>query len=172
MTRTRIVMFPLLLVVLGLLSLQPAQAGAAPAQSDGTLLKWRGKARTVHLPTTPEMIPGAPRSFRTFAKEQLREAWVHDFDHKPACKQAPTIMVKSLRTDGFALGDVGEYAQPGCPAGGGYVAFWAIRHGAWKEVIATQDVVECGRLEQLGFPSALGVHECWDGHHVVPYSHA
>ena len=31
----------------------------------------------------------------------------------------------------------------------------------------------CGtRLEQVGFPSELGVHRCYDGHDVVPYSHA
>ena len=31
----------------------------------------------------------------------------------------------------------------------------------------------CDRLEQIGFSAAAsGVHKCYDGHDVVPYSHA
>jgi hypothetical protein len=162
-------------LTLSLLSLVLAVSGAVSASAapaaDATLLKWRGHERTVRLPIGPEMIPGAPRSFRKFARQQLRESWIQDLDHKPACKSAPTMTVRSLRTDGFALGDFGTYPRPGCATGGGYVAFWAIRHGQWKQVIGTQDVVSCGRLEKLGFPSELGVHECYDGQDVVPYSH-
>ena len=118
------------------------------------------------------MIPGAPRSFRKFARQELRRSWIEDLDHKPACKLAPTMTVRSLRTDGFALGGFGTYPQPGCQTGGGYAAFWAIRHGQWKLVIGTQDFPTCDRLEQVGFPSELGVHDCYDGHDVVPYNHA
>jgi hypothetical protein len=147
-------------------------ATAAPADRDGTLIKWHGKERTVQLPVGSEAIPGAPSSFRRFARAELRESWVQELDHQPACKRAPTMTVRSLRTDGFAFGSFGTYPQPGCATGGGYVAFWAVRHGEWREVIGTQDVVECARLEKLGFPSELGVHECYDGNDVVPYTHA
>jgi hypothetical protein len=150
----------------------PAFSTMAPEDSAGTVVKWRGAERTVHLPVGPEMIPGASRSFRTFARQQLRESWVRDLDHKPACKSAPTMTVRSLRTDGFALGSFGTYPRPGCPTGGGYVAFWAIRQGQWKLVLGTQDFPDCDRLEQVGFPSELGVHDCYDGHDVVPYHHA
>ena len=118
------------------------------------------------------MIPGSPHSFRQFARQELRTSWDEELDHVPACKQAPTMTVRSLRTDGFAFGTFGTYPQPGCPTGGGYVAYWAIRHGQWKEVIGTQDTPFCDRLEKFGFPSDLGIHECYDGHDVVPYSHA
>ena len=100
-------------------------------------------------------------------------SWIEDLDHKPACKQAPTMTVRSLRTDGFAFGTFGTYPQPGSqPRVAGTSPYWAIRHGHWKEVLETPDAPFCDRLEQIGFPSALGVHKCYDGHDVVPYSHA
>jgi hypothetical protein len=174
MTSSRIAVLSLLLAALAGFAMPLGSASAAPASAEraGTLLKWRGHERKVTLPVDRTMMPGAPRSFRTFARGELREMWIKYLDHKPACKTSPTFFVRALRTDGFALGGVGTYPQPGCPTGGGYEAFWAIRHGEWKEVIGTQDVVECDRLEKLGFPSELGVHECYDGHDVVPYSHA
>jgi hypothetical protein len=147
-------------------------ATAATADRDGTVITWHGKERTAQLPVGPEAIPGAPHSFRVFARQQLRESWIKDLDHKPACKTAPTMIVRSLRTDGFALGDFGTYPQPGCQTGGGYAAFWAVRHGEWKLVLGTQDVPTCDRLEKLEFPSELGVHQCYDGQDVVPYTHA
>lgn len=163
---------PLVAAALAASSAAPAHATAAPADRDGTLIKWHGAERTVHLPVGPEMIPGAPHSFRKFARQELRDSWNQDLNHDPACKQAPTMTVRSLRTDGFAFGFFGTYPQPGCPTGGGYVAYWAVRNGKWKEVIATQDLPFCDRLEKVGFPSDLGVHKCYDGHDVVPYSHA
>jgi hypothetical protein len=149
-----------------------AVAATPPAERDGTVIKWHGKERTAQLPVGPEMIPGAPRSFRQFARQELRRSWIEDLDHRPACRLAPTMTVRSLRTDGFALGGFGTYPQPGCETGGGYAAFWAIRHGQWKQVIATQDFPGCARLEQVGFPSELGVPDCYDGHDIVPYNHA
>jgi len=149
-----------------------APATSAPADRDGTLLKWHGKERTAQLPVGAEAIPGAPHSFRTFAREELRDSWIHDLGHRPACKEAPTMSVRSLRTDGFAFGTSGTYPQPGCATGGGYVAYWAIRHGEWKEVIGTQDIPFCDKLEKFGFPSELGIHQCFDGQDVVSYTHA
>ena len=175
MNITRTLSLPLLAAALvaSLASLgSPAFATTTSADRDGTLIKWHGTERTAQLPVGPEMIPGAPRSFRQFARQELRTSWIEDLDHKPACKQAPTMTVRSLRTDGFAFGTFGTYPQPGCATGGGYVAYWAIRHGQWKEVLGTQDIPFCDRLEQIGFPSELGVHKCYDGHDVVPYSHA
>jgi hypothetical protein len=172
MNLSRTFILPLVTAAVAASLASPTFATTAPADRDGTLIKWHGEERTVQLTTGPEAIPGAPRSFRKFARQQLRESWVRDLGHKPACKSAPTMTVRSLRTDGFALGSFGTYPQPGCQTGGGYAAFWAIRHGQWKLVIGTQDFATCDRLEQVGFPSELGVHDCYDGHDVVPYSHA
>jgi hypothetical protein len=149
-----------------------APAVASPAaQRAGTLITYHGIAAKATLPLRPNRLPDAPKEFRTFVKGQLHELW-DDLGHTPGCKTSPLITVQALRTDGFALGDVNTRRRRHCNTGGGYVAFWAIRHGEWKEVIGTQDVVACNRLEKFGIPSEIGVHECWDGHHVVPYSHA
>ena len=148
-----------------------APASAAPTDRDGTLIKWHGQERTAQLPVGPEAIPGAPGSFRKFVRAELRESWINDLGHRPACKKAPTMTVRSLRTDGFAFGTFGTYPQPGCATGGGYVAYWAVRHGEWKEVIGTQDIPFCGKLEKFGFPSELGIHKCYDGQDVVTYQH-
>jgi hypothetical protein len=172
MTISRVLVLPAVVLALAVPLAAPASAAPAPRAREVTLLKWHGQDQKVTLPVDQSMIPGAPRSFRTFARAALREVWIKDLDKKPACKTAPTFYVRALRTDGFALGGAGTYPRPGCATGGGYEAFWAIRHGEWKEVIGTQDVVGCARLEKVGFPSELGVHECYDGHDVVPYTHA
>ena len=172
MNITRTLSLPLISAAIAASLAAPAFATATPPDRDSTLIKWHGAERTVHLPVGSEMIPGAPHSFRQFARQELRKSWIQELDHKPACKAAPTMTVRSLRTDGFAFGTFGTYPQPGCATGGGYVAYWAVRHGEWKEVLGTQDLPFCDRLEQVGFPSELGVHKCYDGHDVVPYSHA
>jgi hypothetical protein len=149
----------------------PAGATPPPASRTGTLIKYHGTEAKATLPLRPNRLPGAPKEFRTFVKGQLHDMW-DDLGHTPGCKTSPLITVNAVRTDGFALGDVNTRPRRHCRTGGGYVAFWAVRHGEWKEVIGTQDVVACNRLEKLGFPSELGVDECWDGHDVVPYTHA
>jgi hypothetical protein len=167
---SRIFVLPLLLLTLAV-PLSAASAAAPAAHRDGTVIKYRGQERNARLPLTSEMIPGAPHSFRVFVRQELVQAW-DGLGHTPACKKSPLVYVRALRTDGFALGDVGTYPRPGCQTGGGYAAFWAVRHGEWKQVIGTQDVPTCDRLQQLGFPSELGVHQCYDGQDVVEYTHA
>ena len=151
----------------------PPLPGPASA-AGGTVLTYRPAQGVVTLLTVGDKehkLPGAPAAFRRFAKDRLRSDWQQTLDGRPACKGSPHLTVRALRTDGFALGDFSERPVPGCQAGGGYVAFWAVRHGQWKEVIGTQDVPTCRRLEKLGFPSELGVDECYDGTDVVPYEH-
>jgi hypothetical protein len=172
MSISRSVSLPLVSAAIAASLAPSAVAATSPADRDGTLLKWHGKERTVQLPAGPEAIPGAPRAFRQFARQQLRKSWVEDLGHRPACKKAPTMTVNSLRTDGFAMGGFGTYPQPGCATGGGYAAYWAIRNGEWKQVIGTQDIPFCDELEKFGFPSELGIHKCYDGEDVVPYTHA
>jgi hypothetical protein len=171
MTLSRICVLPLLLLTLAAPGSIASAASPTAALRDGTVITYHGKQRDAHLPLTPQMIPGAPHSFRTFVRHELVDFW-KELGLSPDCKDSPQISVRALRTDGFALGSVGSYPQSGCPGGGGYVAFWAIRNGEWKQVIGTQDVPTCSRLEQLGFPSELGVHDCFDGDDVVDYTHA
>ena len=151
------------------LALSPATGSQSPDRA-GTLITYHGAESKAVLPLTADRLPGAPADFRAFVKRQLHELW-DDLDHTQACKTAPLVTVYAVRTDGFAMGAVNTRPRPHCATGGGYVAIWAVRHGAWKEVIATQDVIKCARLERFDIPSEIGVDECYQGVEVVPYDH-
>jgi hypothetical protein len=159
-------------VVLALLpAASVAQEGRFEASpSAGTLLIYHGTEAKASLPLRANRLPGAPREFRTFVKHRLHQLW-NELGHTAGCKSSPLLTVEALRTDGFAMGGVNTRPRRDCQTGGGYEAFWAVRHGAWKEVIGTQEVVDCSRLEQLGIPSEIGVHECYQDGQVVPYDH-
>ena len=174
MTLSRMIAPALLAVALVAPASASTAATAAPSPSaDGEVLTYTARQGTVNLLNlgSEAKLPGAPAEFRSFARQSLRKSWQGYFEGKPACKGVPSLQVTALRTDGFALGNAGDRPRPGCQAGGGYVAFWAIRNGAWKQVIGTQDVPTCQRLEKLDFPSELGVDQCYDGTDVVAYVH-
>ena len=170
MTLSRMIA-PVLLAA-ALVAPSSATATAAPA-ADGEVLTYTARQGTVTLLNigSEATLPGAPAAFRSLARRTLREGWQGHLGGKPACKGVPNIQVTALRTDGFALGNAGDRPRPGCQSGGGYVAFWAVRNGQWKQVIGTQDVPTCQRLEKLDFPSELGVDQCYDGTDVVAYVH-
>ena len=71
------------------------------------------------------------RDFRTFVKRQLHALW-DELGHTQGCKTSPLITVHAVRTDGFALGAVNTRPRRHCETGGGFAAFWAVRHGEWK----------------------------------------
>ena len=174
-TFSRVLAPCLLAVALAAPAAPSTAAAAAPSSAAGDLLTYSNREGSVTLLTIGDKeakLPGAPASFRKFARSTMRAAWQGYFEGRPACKGVPIIQVKALRTDGFAFGYAGDHPRPGCQAGGGYVAFWAVRKGEWKQVIGTQDVPTCSRLEKLDFPSEVGVDECYDGTDVVPYDHA
>ena len=147
-----------------------ASPPAAPSAEAGTLIEYHGAESKAVLPLKANRLPGVPAEFRAFVKGQLHAMWA-DLGHTQACKKSPLITVYAVRTDGFAMGAVNTRPRRGCVTGGGYIAIWAVRHGAWKEVIGTQDVVACARLERFDIPSEIGVDECYQGDQVVPYYH-
>ena len=146
------------------------QASPQSSQRDGTLIKYHGTEAKATLPLRANRLPGAPKDFRAFVKAQLHDLW-DELGHTAGCKTSPLITVNALRTDGFAMGAVNTRPRRHCQTGGGYAAIWAVRHGAWKEVIGTQDVVACSRLEKFDIPSEIGVHECYEDGQVVSYDH-
>jgi hypothetical protein len=140
-------------------------------QRAGELIKYHGTESRAVLPVGPDRLPGAPAAFRTYVKKELHRVWALMGSY-PNCKTSPEIFVHAIRTDGFALG--GEITRPRgshCDAGGGAAYIWAIRHGAWKAVIGSQDYWPCDKLEKFAVPSELGINECYDGTDVVQYTH-
>jgi hypothetical protein len=146
-------------------------AAPSPQHRDGTLLDFGRKDGRAVLPWTGEDIPRAPASFRKFVRGELNRIWRDELGHTAACRTSPVITLDTLRTDGFALGDVATRPRRGCDTGGGYIAIWAVRKGAWKQVIGTQEAVECRRLEKYDIPSELGIDQCYEGNDIVPYHH-
>ena len=146
-------------------------AEPAPQQRDGTLLDFGRKDGRAVLPWTGADIPRAPASFRRFVRSELNRIWRDELGHTAGCRTSPVITLDTLRTDGFALGDVATRPRRGCETGGGYIAIWAVRQGAWKQVIGTQEVVQCSRLERYDIPSELGIDKCYEGNDLVDYNH-
>src|SRR4051794_31056455 len=168
---TALLVVALALVLSGAWLATSTASTRSPADRDGTLIKYHGTEARATLPLRADRLPGAPRPFRKLVKGQLHQLW-DELGHTAGCKSSPLITVDALRTDGFAMGGVNTIPRRHCPdAGGGYAAIWAVRHGSWKEVIGTQEVVSCRRLERFDIPSEIGVHECYEGDQIVPYEH-
>ena len=164
----------LVALVLVMTGARLATSTAAPSphqERDGTLLDFGRKDGRAVLPWTGDDISRAPASFRKFVRSELNRLWRDELGHKAACKTSPVITLDALRTDGFALGDVATRPRKHCETGGGYVAIWAVRKGAWKQVIGTQEAVQCSRLEKFDIPAEIGIDQCYEGNDVVPYTH-
>jgi len=133
----------LVLVVIGT-RLATSPAAATPHEErDGTLLDFNRKDGKAVLPWTGDDIERAPSSFRKFVRSELKRIWRDELGHKAACKTSPVITLDALRTDGFALGDVATRPRKHCETGGGYIAIWAVRKGAWKQVIGKIGRASC-----------------------------
>lgn len=150
---------------------------AAAAGSGGRLIVWdRSKEGSVFLGHVQDQttIPGAPRTFRAKLQRELRRIWKHELEGAAECKQVPGIQVWSLRTDGYALGNVvSQVGNTGCKAGAsGAVVFWVKRGNVWKRAIRTADIVQCRKLRRIDFPSELGIDRCYNGSKVVRYHQA
>ena len=165
-----LLMVALVLVLTGT-RLATSTASPSPQQRDGTLIDFNRRDGKAVLPWTGDDMPAAPSSFRRFVRGELKRIWRDELGQTAACKTSPVITLDALRTDGFALGDVATRPRRNCETGGGYIAIWAIRKGAWKQVIGTQEAVECRRLEKFDIPAEIGIDQCYQGNDVVPYNH-
>lgn len=124
-----------------------------PASTPPQLISYAGgESAGVEVLTTADAnnLAGAPDSFKKFigrTAERLTSG--------ASCEGGYVgVTVKTLRTDGYAVGAVNE-----C---GGYVALWAIVAGDWKEIDATQDLWDCAALAQHRVPSDIAGDTCYD----------
>jgi len=155
----------------GWLATSDGSPPSSASHRDGVLITYHGTEARAVLPVGPDRLPGAPASFRKFVKKTLQHDW-NLLGYYPSCKTAPMIFVHAIRTDGFAMGsETTRPRGPHCDGGGGAAEIWAIRNGAWKTVIGSQDYWPCDKLEKFAIPSEIGVDECYDGVQLVPYDH-
>jgi hypothetical protein len=120
-------------------------------------------------------LTGAPSDLKQFVRHRLDVLW-GDVDRRPVCAHTPLIVVKRIRTDGFAkITDEGVFPHgPGTNscATGGHAAIFATVAGKWREVLGTQEGYSCRDLRALGIPSSIAGHTCLTpGGHVKPYHH-
>ena len=125
-----------------------------PAAAEPKLISYDGDGSDrAEVRTTADAnnLAGAPDSFKKFIG---RTAERHT--KGATCEEGYVgVTVKSLRTDGYAVGAVNE-------CGGGYVAMWAIVDGNWKEIDATQDLWDCAVLAEYRVPSDIAGDTCYD----------
>lgn len=96
-------------------------------------------------------LTGAPDSFKKFightAERLTKDA---------SCEGGDVgVTVKTLRTDGYAVGAVND-------CDGGYVALWAIVDGDWREIDDTLDLWDCAALAEHRVPSDIAGDTCYD----------
>lgn len=132
---------------------------------------------TITLPVADNAIPDAPPGLTSYVRELLAKQWAR-YGHSGACKKAPQVQVMGTRSDGFAY--VYRAADPtvsSCPDAmedsGGYRAVLKDVGGAWRQVMAFQDVPACATFKKWRVPSAILVPDdkCAEGNAVVRYVH-
>jgi hypothetical protein len=125
----------------------------APASADPKLISYDGDGSDqAEVRTTADAnnLAGAPDSFKKFIGRTAER-----LTNGATCEKGYVgVTVKSLRTDGYAVGTVND-----C---GGYVAMWAIVDGDWKEIDATQDLWDCATLAEYRVPSDIAGDTCYD----------
>ena len=100
-----------------LASFLPGTAFGAPAPEAALVrtITYPGMGAIVTLDHL-DRIARTPQPFQDFVERRLTRLWKQD-DPRPRCRTAATMIVKTWRSDGFALiSDMGNFAP--CPAGG------------------------------------------------------
>ena len=125
-----------------------------PAPAPPKLISYDGDGShpaVVRTTADANHLAGAPSSFKQFIGRTAER-----LTGNTTCKDGNVgVTVRTLRTDGYAVGAVNE-----C---GGHAALWAIAHGHWKEIDATQDLWDCAVLAKYRVPSDIAGDSCYDG---------
>lgn len=98
---------------------------------------------TIGRPAMVVKLKGTSPAFKRYVAAQVRLVRAD----RSCPTSARAITVYKYATNGYALGAVND-----C---GGYVALWGVRHGAWRQLIGTQDVFRCGQLHRDHVPVGL-----------------
>lgn len=161
----------LMFLSLGVATLAPATAGAAPADKQAsqavTKIKYPGIGIEIaRLSGDQRKLKGASAGFKAFIVARLDEMF-EDAGSKPRCAEAPTIVIKRYDGRGFASGGEGSY---GPCAGGGYAILYKHSDSGWEPILGTQDVRYCQDLAFHGVTDFIGGPDCvTEGGKVIRY---
>lgn len=145
-------------------SIDPAVAPSSPAVQPSSgepprLVRYPGDGVTVQGAADAAKLRGTTPAFRQFVVANVPQG-------STDCSGGGSISVQAWRADGFAVGDVFE-----CP--GGYRAIWGTNGGAsWRQLVGSQDVWSCSKLERFKVPTSIAGDKCYGGGRLQDYRQA
>jgi len=148
----------LVAAVLGVLLLSFVPAGTASPAAEPRTVTYPGSGLQVNLGEVGQLDETSP-DFRRFVHERLLRLWKLAGGSQK-CRPAPTVIVKTWMSDGFARVGEGVYAP--CP-GGGYSQLYLVRNGKWRApaALASQEVRSCSMMRWFGIPRPVADRECY-----------
>ena len=170
MRRTALTSALATVVVALLTSLPSGTATGAPSPGAASLrtITYPGLGATVTLDHL-DRIARTPRPFQLFVERRLTRLWKQN-DPRPRCRPAATMIVKTWRSDGYALiSDMGSFAP--CPAGG-WVQIAVRTDDGWRTPVrlGAQEPFRCRVLASYDVPVAVVPDgTCYAGGEVVSY---
>lgn len=148
--------------------LPATSAGAAPAAESVRTVTYKRFGATVTLDHL-DRISKTPQPFQDFVERRLTRLWKEN-DPRPTCRPAATMIVKTWRSDGYALiSDMGNFAP--CPAGG-WVQIAVRTDAGWRTPtrLAAQEPFRCRVLASYDVPTAVVPDgKCLAGQELVSY---
>jgi hypothetical protein len=166
MRRTATALTCLLLAALGLLA--PASSGSAAHAESVRTVTYKGFGATVTLDHLDRISHTSP-AFQDFVERRLTRLWKSN-DPRPRCRTAATMVVKTWRSDGFALvSNMGNFAP--CPAGG-WVQIAVRTDTGWRTPVrlGAQEPFRCRVLDSFDVPGAIVPDgRCFAGNELVSY---
>jgi hypothetical protein len=143
-------------------------AAPAPGAASVRTVTYPGLGATVTLDHL-DRIARTPRPFQDFVERRLTRLWKQN-DPRPRCRPAATMIVKTWRSDGYALiSDMGNFAP--CPAGG-WVQIAVRTADGWRTPVrlGAQEPFRCRVLASYDVPVAVVPDgKCYAGGQVVSY---
>lgn len=169
MRRTALALVSVLLSGTALLLPAAGANAQAPAAESVRTVTYPGFGATVTLDHLDRISKTSP-AFQDFVEHRLTRLW-KDSDPRPKCRTAATMIVKTWRSDGYALvSDMGNFAP--CP-GGGWVQIAVRVDGSWRTPVrlGAQEPFRCRVLGSFDVPvEVVPDGKCFAGEEVVSYT--
>ena len=149
----------ILVVLVGALLVSLAPAGStSPAPEAPRTVTYPGIGLQVHLGDEGK-LGQTSSAFRSFVHDRLLRMWKFAGGSEK-CRPAPTVIVKTWMSDGFARAGEGMYAP--CP-GGGYSQLYLVRDGKWRapRALGTQEARSCSLMTWFDIPLPVADRDCF-----------
>lgn len=117
-----------------------------------------------------DRISDTSPEFQAFVERRLTRLW-QDNDPREKCRSAATVIVKTWRSDGYAMiSDMGNFSP--CPAGGWVQIAVQDDDGRWRAPVrlGSHEPFSCKVLDRFDVPPpVVTVGRCFAGPRLVSY---